>query len=283
MERNTKHTNGSSQNEINRRQFVATTGALMGMLAVAESASGHAPATEAGRSALGPWDPALDKLREWDPNWAETCAKMSMNPWTKGVLPRKTIELISLALSAACTNLNPDGTRRHIVGALEAGATRGEILMVLKMASLLAIHSCSLGAPILLEEAKAAGVRPQEKTKGPTPACDKMKEIGQWNEAWNPFFELDPGWTDEFFAVATGIYAGGVLSPKDVELLSIAFDASITHMYAPGTRRHIKAALKLGATMEEIMEALKLCVAQGVQACNLGVPILAEELAKRSK
>ena len=47
-------------------------------------------------------------------------------------------------------------------------------------------------------------------------------------------------------------------------------------MYAPGTRRHIKAALRLGATMEEIMEVLKLCVVQGVQACNLGVPILDE-------
>ena len=29
------------------------------------------------------------------------------------------------------------------------------------------------------------------------------------------------------------------------------------------------------------MEVLKLCVVQGVQACNLGVPILAEELATR--
>ena len=45
-------------------------------------------------------------------------------------------------------------------------------------------------------------------------------------------------------------------------------------MYAPGTRRHIKAALKAGATVEEIMEVLKLCVVQGVQACNLAVPIL---------
>ena len=57
---------------------------------------------------------------------------------------------------------------------------------------------------------------------------------------------------------------------------------SYTHMYVPGTRRHIQAALKLGATMEEIMEVLKLCVVQGVQACNLGVPILAEEIANRS-
>lgn len=52
-------------------------------------------------------------------------------------------------------------------------------------------------------------------------------------------------------------------------------------MYAPYTYRHIASALKAGATMEEIMEVLELCVVQGVHACNLGVPILAEELAHR--
>ena len=34
--------------------------------------------------------------------------------------------------------------------------------------------------------------------------------------------------------------------------------------------------------VKQIMEVLKLCVVQGVQACNLGVPILADELADRS-
>ena len=71
-----------------------------------------------------------------------------------------------------------------------------------------------------------------------------------------------------------------VLPPKEIELLSIALDASYTHMYAPGTRRHIHNALRAGATMAEIMEVLKLCVVQGVQTCNLGVPILAEEMAR---
>jgi alkylhydroperoxidase/carboxymuconolactone decarboxylase family protein YurZ len=51
-------------------------------------------------------------------------------------------------------------------------------------------------------------------------------------------------------------------------------------MYAPGTRRHIKAAFAHGATIEEIMEVLKLCVIQGAEAANLAVPILAEELAR---
>jgi alkylhydroperoxidase/carboxymuconolactone decarboxylase family protein YurZ len=239
--------------------------------------------TEEGQT--GPWDdPALEKLREWDPPWAESCRKMSTNAWTNGVLSRKFIELICVGLNAACTNLNRDGTRRHMRAALAAGATRDEILFVLKCASLMAIHSCSLGAPILLEEAKAAGVQPAPRKKNePTPACDAMRAVGQWNTAWDPFFGLDPVWTDQFFATAVSIYKGGVLSAKEIELISIAFDASFTHMYAPGVQRHIKAAVKLGATMEEIMEVLKLCVVQGVQACNLGVPILAEELAHRSR
>jgi alkylhydroperoxidase/carboxymuconolactone decarboxylase family protein YurZ len=230
----------------------------------------------------GPWDPALVQLSEWDPAWAATCVKMTTNPWITGVLPRKFIELVGVGLNAACTNLNPDGTRRHIRAALNAGATREQILTILKMASVMSIHSCSLGAPILLEEAKAAGVKAAPKNAAPTPASDKMRAVGQWNVAWDPFVELDPVWTDEFMATGVAIYGGGAFTPKEVELLSIAFDASYTHMYAPGTRRHIKGALKAGATMEEIMEVLKLCAVQGVQACNLGVPILAQEL-ERSK
>jgi alkylhydroperoxidase/carboxymuconolactone decarboxylase family protein YurZ len=230
----------------------------------------------------GPWDGALDKLIEWDPAWAAICMKVTTNPWTAGVLPRKFIELVGVALNAACTNLNPDGTRRHIRAALNAGATREQILTILKMASVMSIHSCSLGAPILLEEAKAVGAKAAPKNAAPTPASDKMRAVGQWNVAWDPFVELDPVWTDEFMATAVAIYGNGTFTPKEVELLSIALDASYTHKYAPGTRRHIKGALKAGATMEEIMEVLKLCVVQGVQACNLGVPILAEEL-ERSK
>src|SRR5512137_2618404 len=227
---------------------------------------------------MGPWDSALDTLKTWEPSWSAICAAMTDNPWESGVLPRKFIELVGVALNAACTNLNPDGTRRHIRAALDAGATREEILFVLKCASVMSIHSCSLGAPILLEEAKAAGKQPAPKAAATTPACDKMKAIGQWNAAWDPFYQLDPIWTDEFMSTGAGIYGSGVMSAKETELLSIALDASFTHMYAPGTRRHIHNALQAGATMEEIMEVLKLCLVQGVQACNLGVPILAEEL-----
>jgi alkylhydroperoxidase/carboxymuconolactone decarboxylase family protein YurZ len=227
---------------------------------------------------VGPWDAdAFDTLEQWDPTWSAAVDNMASNPWM-GVLDRKTVELIGVAINAACTNLNPDGTRRHIRRALNAGATRDELLMVLKMASLLSIHVCSLGAPILLEEASNAGVAAKGKD-AKTPVCDQMRAIGQWNVAWDGFYQIDPAWTEAFIACGAPVYSGG-LDPKLAELLSIAFDVSYTHMYAPGVRRHVKAALKLGATVEEIMDVFKLCVAQGVQACNMDIPILADELAK---
>lgn len=225
----------------------------------------------------GPWDTgAFVTLQRWDPTWSALVEKMTTNPWV-GALDRKTVELVNVAINSACTNLNLDGTRRHIKAAIEAGATRDELLMVLKMASLLSIHVCSLGAPILIEEANSAGVS-AKRNSVETPACDRMRAAGQWNVAWDPFYEIDPEWTEEFIACGAPVYAGGTLDPKLAELLSIAFDVSFTHMYAPGVRRHVKAALKLGATVEEIMDVFKLCVAQGTQALNMGIPILEREI-----
>jgi alkylhydroperoxidase/carboxymuconolactone decarboxylase family protein YurZ len=232
---------------------------------------------------VNPWGSSLDKLKEWDPQGAELLLRMGANPWNSGVLPRKEVELISLALNCACTNLDEAGTRRHIRAALDAGATRDEVLWVLKGAGVvLAMHSCSLGAPMLLEEMKAAGVKAGGGPKPETPACDELRALGQWNTAWDPFYELSPLWTEELFAFALGsMYKSGIFAPKFIELISIAFDASITHMYAPGTRRHIKGALKAGAIPEEIMAVLHICVSMGIQACVKGVPILAEELERK--
>lgn len=65
-----------------------------------------------------PWQSSIDTLRAWDPQGAELLSRMGTNPWRSGVLPRKEVELISLALHCACTNLNEAGTRRHVRGAI---------------------------------------------------------------------------------------------------------------------------------------------------------------------
>ncbi len=88
-----------------------------------------------------PWGSSLDKLKEWDPKGAELLLRVGTNPWTSGVLPRKEVELISLGLYCSCTNLDETGTRRQIRASLGAGATRDEVLLVLKCGFALAVHS----------------------------------------------------------------------------------------------------------------------------------------------
>ncbi len=80
-----------------------------------------------------------------------------------------------------------------------------------------------------------------------TPICDQLRKTGNWNAAWDPIAELDPVWTEKFMAMGAHTMTSGVLEPKVLEFLAIAVDASCTHMYAPGTRRHIRKALELGA------------------------------------
>ena len=185
------------------------------------------PTPVAGAQPEGPWGSAISQLSQWDPDWANACVRTSTNPWRSGVLERKFIELVSVGLAACCTSLDAEATRRHVRAALGAGATREEIVFVLKCATVVSVHSCSLAAPILVDEARASAPEHVSTSRaGSTPAVDAMRAAGQWNAAWDPFLELDPVWTDELMATGVGIYRSDVMSPKQVELLSIALDAS---------------------------------------------------------
>lgn len=112
-----------------------------------------------------------------------------------------------------------------------------------------------------------------------TPLCDRLRAAGQWNPLWQPFYELDPAWTEKFMAMGLTPMVSGALDAKTIEFIAIAVDASCTHLYAPGVRRHIRRALELGATKEEIAAVLQCVSVLGIHSMSLGAPILLEELA----
>jgi alkylhydroperoxidase/carboxymuconolactone decarboxylase family protein YurZ len=114
-----------------------------------------------------------------------------------------------------------------------------------------------------------------------TPVSDRLRSTGNFNSAWNEMAELDPVWLEKFLDMAMTPVAAGLIDPKTYEFLAIAVDASCTHLYAPGVRRHIRKALELGATKEEILAVLQCVSVLGIHSCALGVPILVEELAAR--
>ncbi|MCC3312914.1 Uncharacterised protein [Nocardia africana] len=111
-----------------------------------------------------------------------------------------------------------------------------------------------------------------------TPVVDHMRASGSWNPLWDQLYEWDPEWTEQFMTMGSTPIRRGVFSPQFVELLSIAIDAACTHLYSPGVRRHIRSALELGVTREEILTVLEMVSVVGIHACNVGAPILAEEL-----
>jgi alkylhydroperoxidase/carboxymuconolactone decarboxylase family protein YurZ len=90
-------------------------------------------------------------------------------------------------------------------------------------------------------------------------------------------------WLEKFMDMRMTAIGSGVLDAKTLEFVAIAVDASCTHMYSPGVRRHIRRALEVGATKEEILAVLQYVSVLGIHSCALGVPILVEELAVAQK
>jgi len=132
-------------------------------------------------------------------------------------------------------------------------------------------------------KAGKATVRSPKRDRASTPLCDKLKATDSWNPTWEPFYELDPTWTEKFMVMGVSPMLSGVLDAKTIEFLAIAVDASCTHMYAPGVRRHIRKALELGATPSEITAVLQLTSVLGIHTMSLGAPILQEEMALAKK
>jgi len=104
------------------------------------------------RAATGNWNPDWESFARFDPVWTDKAVAMAMRPAISGALDAKTIELIRLALDASNTQLYAAGVRRHIRRALEAGATREQIIAVLQLASMQGLHSMCVAAPILVEQ-----------------------------------------------------------------------------------------------------------------------------------
>ena len=101
---------------------------------------------------------------------------------------------------------------------------------------------------------------------------------GNWNPEWESFARLDPAWAEKVVSMSIAPTVSGALDPKMVEFIGIAVNAAGARLDAQGVRRHIRRALALGATKEEITAVLQLTSMAGLQSMFLGAPILPEEL-----
>ena len=113
----------------------------------------------------------------------------------------------------------------------------------------------------------------------PTPHCEAHIARGDWNPLWDQLRQLDPEFMEAYLAFRSVPHRKAHLPEKFRELVMVAINAATTHLYAPGVRRHIRNALKAGATREEVLEVIQLTTVMGIHSCNLAVPILMEEVA----
>ena len=229
----------------------------------------------------GVWEDAWERILELDASFLRAYLDWAAVPARRRALDPKVRELVLVAVDAAATHLYEPGIRQHVRSALELGASAGELMEVLELTSTLGIHACNIGVPLLLEVLAEEGLR-----SGPAQLTERQQALkaqfiasrGYWHEFWDGMLELDPELFAAYLDFSALPWRSGVLEPKVKELIYIAFDAAATHLYAPGLKLHMRNAVRLGATTEEIMEVLELASLLGMHAATVGAPILAEEL-----
>ena len=113
-----------------------------------------------------------------------------------------------------------------------------------------------------------------------TPVTDDYIRRGDFNPLWEQMRQLDPQFVEAYLRFRDVPHKSGPLPQKMKELILVAINAATTHMYAPGVRRHMAAALKAGATREELLETIELVTIMGIHSVNLAIPILLEEVEK---
>ncbi|KAK4545294.1 hypothetical protein LTR36_003474 [Oleoguttula mirabilis] len=237
------------------------------------------------------WNESWTCLAKIDPEIFQASVRLLAVPKQKKHLSVKMQSLILLSVDCAATHLYTPGIRQHIRDAATAGATLAEVLEVLELSSTLGIHACNIGIPLLVEVLKEEGVYESHPTAG-KPFDDRrlaMKEDftvkrGYWHSFWDDMLALDP----EFFEAYTefssvpwtrhveGNTHPGALAPYEKELVYCAFDAAATHLYVSGLKAHFRNALRLGATVEQILEVLELATPLSLHTLNVAAPIAQE-------
>ena len=100
----------------------------------------------------GYWSELWDGLLMICPEFFEAYLRFCSIPWSPGFLEPKVKEFMYIAIDAATTHLYEPGLRIHIQNALKLGATKEEIMEVFQLTSVLGMHTCTVGVPILIEE-----------------------------------------------------------------------------------------------------------------------------------
>jgi alkylhydroperoxidase/carboxymuconolactone decarboxylase family protein YurZ len=100
----------------------------------------------------GYWHSFFDEMLELDPEMFEAYTNFSTTPWRTGTLTPAEKELIYISYDIATTHLYVPGTKLHIRNALNHGASVGQVLEVMELASMIGVQGITATVPLLLKE-----------------------------------------------------------------------------------------------------------------------------------
>jgi alkylhydroperoxidase/carboxymuconolactone decarboxylase family protein YurZ len=241
---------------------------------------------ETQREELGYWNSTFTYLFEQDPEFFEIYKRFVSTPYKNDVIDAKSRELILVALSSSPTSLCKETLELHMKNAVSQGATEKEILEVLKLVSVLGVHTCAVSVPSLVDEYEKysnQSIEPNLNNKQQKLKEHFIDKMGYWNSFRDILLDNDEDFFESYSDYLTNPWKSNILSPKLKEFIYIAIDSSTTHLFDAGTRVHIRNAFKYGATFEEIMEVFKLTSAQGVNTFYVSLPILKGIFSKKDE
>jgi alkylhydroperoxidase/carboxymuconolactone decarboxylase family protein YurZ len=202
---------------------------------------------------------------------------LSAYAWETGSLDAKTREFMYIATTAAVTHIHPIGIRTHGRNALKAGATPRELVTVLALLAGLGIAGYLLAVEVIDEVSPgSAALRPCPEERFTELRAEYERVFGAWDGHAATAIRSDPEFFARFLTWAGAARVSGVLTPRVVALISIAANASVTHLDRPALAREVRAALALGVSPAEILEVCNMTSGVSVHSLTVGVPIIAE-------
>lgn len=173
------------------------------------------------------------------------------------------IALIRFGLAVSMTSLDRDAIAEAIVQAVCDGATIDQLQEVLSLVSGLGVHSL-MAASVPLAQARGDAERPLT----PSEAELWQRYVGD-DPFWSGFEQEVPGFlgamlrlsSDQFvafFDYCAVPWKSGHVRARQKELIAMACDATPAHRFLPGFRLHLRNALSLGVSPNQIFEMLDL-------------------------
>jgi alkylhydroperoxidase/carboxymuconolactone decarboxylase family protein YurZ len=231
----------------------------------------------------GYWADDWQLILELAPEIMAAYTDLSAYAWETGSLDPKTREFMYIATTAAVTHIHPIGIRTHGRNALKAGATPHELVTVLALLAGLGIAGYLLAVDVIEQVSPgSAALRPCPAERFAELRAEYERVFGVWDGHAATAIRSDPEFFARFLTWAGAARVSGVLSPRVVALISIAANASVTHLDRAALAREVRAAMALGVSPAEILEVCNMTSGVSVHSLTIGVPIIAELMREES-